>query len=154
MEKTSIYPCWGKHQRMGHTVLYGRFTEGPGDTAVCTVPSIEETETEEGFAGETHIVPMSGPAFFGFQVLDEDTVMSRIHARHIYAKRLPQLQITVGDDEGGIEDAEELICDLEDRTESDSDEDLDDDSDEDAGSYGGPSGTPAPADADSDDIPF
>lgn len=134
MEKTSIYPCWGRHQRMGHTVLLGHFTEGPGDTAVCTVPEIPETDTHTGRPASKHIVPMSGPAFFGFDLLDEESVMTFLRRRYTWEK--PQEPRQIGMD---IEEAEEVVCDLDDHT--DSDDDLgSDDSDSD--------------DDDSDDIPF
>ena len=94
----SIFPCWGLHQRMGHTILYGHFEQGPGDTAICTMPSMAESDDRTGFEAQRHIVPMSGPAFFGFQVLTEDAVMAVIRRRFTWDKVERFRRISANDD--------------------------------------------------------
>jgi hypothetical protein len=69
-------PAWGKHQRMGFTVLYGLLEPAGHGTARLTVPAVEGDELYADLPEEVHIVPMEGPAFFGFQRLTEETVMS------------------------------------------------------------------------------
>jgi hypothetical protein len=73
--RRSLLPAWGKHQRMGHTVLYGFLEPAGHGTARLTVPGVEGDELYADLPEEVHIVPMEGPAFFGFQVLTEETVM-------------------------------------------------------------------------------
>ena len=121
MSTESLFPCWGRHQRMGHTVLLGHFTAGPGDTAICTVPEIPETDTHTSHTGSKHVVPMSGPAFFGFDLLDEESVLKFLRRRYCWEKPQEVPQLPMHDD---IEEAEEVACDLEDHTESDSDDDI------------------------------
>lgn len=69
-----LFPCWGRHARMGHNVLIGHFEVMPGSTgAICRVPDMPaDPETFRlAAAGSVHVVPMDGPAFFGFDVITE-----------------------------------------------------------------------------------
>jgi hypothetical protein len=67
-------PAWGKHQRMGHTTVYGYVEPYGHGTVRLTAPAIDGDAERLPLAEEVHIVPMSGPGFFGFEVLTEDAV--------------------------------------------------------------------------------
>ena len=70
-----LFPCWGQHSRMGHNVIVGRFEAMPGSTtAICVTPALDADPERFriGTPEDVQVVPMDGPAFFGFRVLSED----------------------------------------------------------------------------------
>jgi len=75
MDTPSIFPCWGRHQRMGHNETIGRFEPFVGTSVLCIVPDLPGDDTHEPKAGAKHVLPMDGPAFYGFEVLDETEAM-------------------------------------------------------------------------------
>lgn len=82
MDIKSLFPCWGKFERMGHDATYGHFEALDGLIVVATIPGLnarddEHPETED----EIRILQIGGPAYYGFTVLDEATVMAQIEAR-------------------------------------------------------------------------
>lgn len=85
----SLLPCWGKHQRMGHGVVVGEFRWLAGNTAEVTVPASPAGRDEDGCLrastpARRFVVPMDGPAFYGFEVLDEAAVLDLVLAARRY----------------------------------------------------------------------
>lgn len=79
---TPMFPTWGKFERMGHDVTYGYFEVFDGLILHVTIPGLnaldeERPETSE----ERRLVQLGGPAFYGFQPMEEDAVMAQIRAR-------------------------------------------------------------------------
>ena len=76
-DSTSIFPCWGRHSRMGHNVIIGHFEPFAGTSVICRVPELPADPETFKLArpASVHIVPMEGPAFFGFDLLSESTAM-------------------------------------------------------------------------------
>lgn len=62
---------------MGHNVIIGHFEPFAGTSVICRIPELPaDPETFKLARPESvHIVPMEGPAFFGFELLSESTAM-------------------------------------------------------------------------------
>jgi len=78
-----LFPCYGEHSRMGHKVIVGHFDVFPGSTcAICRVPALDADPETFKLATEeqVEVVPMDGPAFFGFRVLSEARAMEALRA--------------------------------------------------------------------------
>ena len=82
-----ILPCWAAHSRMGHNVLYGYAEPYAGTSIVLTVPAIEGDDQHSGTDEEVHVLPMEGPAFYGFEVLTEDGVRARLASKRPWKPR-------------------------------------------------------------------
>lgn len=80
MEKPTFFPCWGHHQRMGHTSIVGYFWEDSETTLVYQVPAVEGDATREPTEEAVGMVPRAGPAFFGFDRLTEENALAVIRA--------------------------------------------------------------------------
>ncbi len=64
-----LMPCWGRHERIGHSTCYGWFEVAGHDVALCRVP------LRDGETGRVLILPMGGASFYGFEALPEEDVM-------------------------------------------------------------------------------
>lgn len=92
-----IFPCWGEHSRMGHKVVYGHFSPGPGETVICRIPAQEEDDDNEATPADTLVLPMGGPAFYGFRLLDEAKVLTLLRDRRPRKYKPYTRQIGVSD---------------------------------------------------------
>lgn len=77
-----LFPCFGRHSRMGHNVVIGAFEAGPGTSAICRVPELPaDPETYRlSTPAKVLVLPMDGPAFYGFEVLTEAEAMAELLA--------------------------------------------------------------------------
>lgn len=76
----SIFPCWGKHERLGHRVTYGRFSEYAPNVLRVEVPECPADPATFKLASPARVelVPMGTEAFYGFTVMTEDRVRSEL----------------------------------------------------------------------------
>jgi hypothetical protein len=67
---------------MGHNVVIGAFEAGPGTSAICRVPELPaDPETcRLSTPAKVLVLPMDGPAFYGFEVLTEAEAMTELLA--------------------------------------------------------------------------
>lgn len=80
---STIFPCWGKHQRMGHNTVVGEFRAMVGTSAVCQVPPVDGDAQHDPSPGRTLLLPMDGPAFYGFEVIPEADARAYLAARRM-----------------------------------------------------------------------
>lgn len=76
-----ILPCWAAHSRMGHDTRYGYAEPYAGTSILLTVPAIEGDDQHSPLDEEVHVLPMEGPAFYGFEVLTEEQVRARLASK-------------------------------------------------------------------------
>jgi hypothetical protein len=103
MEAAPIFPCWARHERMGHNHVVGQFETFAGTSVICRVPDVPGDDEHEALPARTLVLPMDGPAFYGFEVLDEEMAKAILVASR--PRIWKQRQIAPPSD---IEDADEV----------------------------------------------
>ena len=90
IETPSLFPCWGRHARMGHTEVIGQFFAGPGSNVTFLVPAMpaDAATFRKATVARRGIAPMEGGAFFGFDELTEEQAMSALRAGQPYDHEL------------------------------------------------------------------
>ena len=80
--ETPLFPCWGKHARMGHTTVIGEFKPFIGTIYEFFVPELpaDPATFRKGSPARRGLVPMDGPAFFGFDRMEEGEAMAALMA--------------------------------------------------------------------------
>lgn len=104
---SALFPCWGKHQRMGHNTVVGEFRGVIGTSVVCVIPAVAGDERFVESPERTLVLPMDGPAFYGFEVITEADArehLARSRPRSWAALALPSLNEDVVDADEMVDD--------------------------------------------------
>ena len=89
-ETPVLFPCWGRHARMGHTEVVGQFFAGPGSNVTFLVPAMpaDAASFRKATVARRGIAPMEGGAFFGFDELTEEQAMTALRVLQPYDHEL------------------------------------------------------------------
>ena len=89
---TSPYPCWGRHDRMGHTSRIGWFERDPSSSGTLLYwrPALPADAEREATEEAREILPEAGPAFFGFTPMSAESCLAVLLASRprIWRERL------------------------------------------------------------------